>query len=384
MKCPYCGMEIENGLKKCPECFRDLTEEAQKLSEEGGAAAENAPAENKKHGFTGPQKIVFAAVAAVVAIAVIFLFRGGNGENPDSKVATMGDYSLNNRDFNYYYWSDYYSFVNTYNTDGSVFSLSKPLAEQQYDDGTTWQDYFMTTAVNNWRDITVAAAQAQKEGFELPSEYASALNSLESDLNSAAETLKLSGAEEYLQYSYGEYADLESFSEFLKTNYLASSYCDQIYSQLLEQYGSQTVSVPTVNIRHILISFDEFENAEEKANEIYQMVLSDPGDEEFFGDLANEYSSDPGSNTNGGLYKNVYDGMMVESFNDWCMDPQRQYGDTGLVETDYGWHIMFFCGKGDDLEVNDTSEVDKQYNAWLDSLITSEVKTDFSKAELYK
>ena len=76
--------------------------------------------------------------------------------------------------------------------------------------------------------------------------------------------------------------------------------------------------------------------------------------------------------------------MMVESFNDWCMDPQRQYGDTGLVETDYGWHIMFFCGKGDDLEVNDTSEVDKQYNAWLDSLITSEVKTDFSKAELYK
>ena len=135
-------------------------------------------------------------MAAVVAIAVIFLFRGGNGEKPDSKVATMGDYSLNNRDFNYYYWSDYYSFVNTYNTDGSVFSLSKPLADQQYDDGTTWQDYFMTTAVNNWRDITAAAAQAQKEGFELPSEYASALNSLESDLNSAAETLKLSGAED--------------------------------------------------------------------------------------------------------------------------------------------------------------------------------------------
>ena len=98
----------------------------------------------------------------------------------------------------------------------------------------------------------------------------------------------------------------------------------------MEQYGSQTVSVPTVNIRHILISFDEFENAEEKANEIYQMVLSDPGDEEFFGDLANEYSSDPGSNTNGGLYKNVYDGMMVESFNDWCMDPQRQTATRGL------------------------------------------------------
>ena len=33
---------------------------------------------------------------------------------------------------------------------------------------------------------------------------------------------------------------------------------------------------------------------------------------------------------------------MVTEFNDWCFDESRQYGDTGLVRTTYGYHVMFF------------------------------------------
>ena len=33
---------------------------------------------------------------------------------------------------------------------------------------------------------------------------------------------------------------------------------------------------------------------------------------------------------------------MVEPFEQWCFDESRQYGDTGLVRTSYGYHIMFF------------------------------------------
>ena len=35
---------------------------------------------------------------------------------------------------------------------------------------------------------------------------------------------------------------------------------------------------------------------------------------------------------------------MVETFNDWCFDPSRQVGDTGIVKTNYGYHVMYFCG----------------------------------------
>ena len=53
---------------------------------------------------------------------------------------------------------------------------------------------------------------------------------------------------------------------------------------------------------------------------------------ESFGALAEEYSDDPGSNTNGGLYEQVAPGVMFEGFNDWIFADGRAIGDTGLVE----------------------------------------------------
>ena len=35
---------------------------------------------------------------------------------------------------------------------------------------------------------------------------------------------------------------------------------------------------------------------------------------------------------------------MVDTFNDWCFDEKRETGDNGTVETEYGWHIMYYSG----------------------------------------
>ena len=57
---------------------------------------------------------------------------------------------------------------------------------------------------------------------------------------------------------------------------------------------------------------------------------------------------------------------MVAAFNDWCFDSSRQPGDTGIVETDYGYHIMYFVGT--DLpywQVKVTSTLrDKDFGDW--------------------
>ena len=37
--------------------------------------------------------------------------------------------------------------------------------------------------------------------------------------------------------------------------------------------------------------------------------------------------------------------MMVPTFNDWCFDAGRKPGDSGIVETDFGYHIMYFVGQ---------------------------------------
>lgn len=113
---------------------------------------------------------------------------------------------------------------------------------------------------------------------------------------------------------------------------------------------------PYINVRHILIMTDaqgetptdeEKAKAKEEAQQIFDSWKAGEATEESFAALANEKSEDPGSNTNGGLYKNVAPGKMVEEFNDWCFDASRKPGDTGLVETTYGCHIMYFSGPGE-------------------------------------
>ena len=103
---------------------------------------------------------------------------------------------------------------------------------------------------------------------------------------------------------------------------------------------------PTVNVRHILVSeetCETLEKAKEKADAILSEWKSGDATSATFGELAAQYSED-GNAADGGLYTGVYQGQMVETFNDWCFDKTRKEGDTGIVETDYGYHVMYFEG----------------------------------------
>lgn len=104
------------------------------------------------------------------------------------------------------------------------------------------------------------------------------------------------------------------------------------------------------NVRHILITTAENDGSEAKAkakaDEIYDEWKKGDATEDSFAALAEKYSKDPGSQTNGGLYTDVSYGQMVAEFNDWLFDANRKVGDTGIVKTSYGFHIMYFCGNG--------------------------------------
>ncbi len=106
---------------------------------------------------------------------------------------------------------------------------------------------------------------------------------------------------------------------------------------------------PTVDVRHILITpkteGDDYK-ASTKANEIYDRWLAGEATEESFAELVIEYSEDTGSASTGGLYPAVTPGQMVAEFNDWCFDENRKSGDSEIVKTDYGYHIMYFVKAG--------------------------------------
>ncbi len=134
----------------------------------------------------------------------------------------------------------------------------------------------------------------------------------------------------------------------------------------IKQYSTSVVYVlspasvsnrKTVNVRHVLIKPETNEKdaavttataKQWKAayNKAKDLLASWDKTEDAFAQLAKDNSAD-GSASEGGLYSNVVTGQMVNSFSAWCFDNARRVGDTGIVRTEYGYHIMYFSGKND-------------------------------------
>lgn len=145
----------------------------------------------------------------------------------------------------------------------------------------------------------------------------------------------------------------------------------------------------TRSVRHILVSFDSYETdseAYEKATEILDEYNKGDKTSESFAALAEKYTEDPGSQTTGGLYENFAEGEMVEPFEEWSFDKTRKKGDTDIVKTDYGYHIMYFESKGDAAwkgEVTTTlknvaydklyTEIEKTYKVEKDEKVINDV-----------
>lgn len=112
------------------------------------------------------------------------------------------------------------------------------------------------------------------------------------------------------------------------------------------------------NVRHILISFtddtsssseatdEQKKAAKASAEEIYKQWQSGAKTEDSFAALAKEKSKDTGSAADGGLISGITaNSNYVESFRNWATDSSRKTGDTGIIESEYGYHIMFYSGK---------------------------------------
>ncbi len=134
-------------------------------------------------------------------------------------------------------------------------------------------------------------------------------------------------------------------------------------------------------VRHILIKAEADENGEytdeakaaakARAEELYAEWKAGPATEESFAEMANEYSEDTGSNTNGGLYDSVRKGQMVEEFDEFCFAGHKS-GDTAIVYGESGsyagYHIIYYVGEGE-LCSNEIARTDLQ-SADLESWLT--------------
>lgn len=144
------------------------------------------------------------------------------------------------------------------------------------------------------------------------------------------------------------------------------------------------------NVRHILVSFEggtedddgnttysdeEKAAAKSEAEELLAQWKAGEATEESFIALAKEKSDDTGSKEEGGLIEDIHrESSYVENFRAWAIDSSRQVGDTGIVESTYGYHIMFYVGE-DELTYRDylikTDLTTEDMESWYEGILES-------------
>ncbi len=123
---------------------------------------------------------------------------------------------------------------------------------------------------------------------------------------------------------------------------------DLTYTVYMLVKPMSAIDYDTKDVRHILITSSSYESDDEAkaaAEEILAEISKEKTEESFIS-LVEKYSEDTASVADGGLYKDIELGEMVEPFEEWCYDESRTEGDTDIVKTDYGYHIMYFVGNG--------------------------------------
>lgn len=299
-----------------------------------------------------------------------------------SQVAvTMEGASLTNGQLSVWYWQTYYDLLNSLGYYASLYGLdtTKPLDQQTCtltEVPMTWEQFLLEQTVNNYQSYMALRLEAEKANITLSQENQATLDGLEDSLSTAASQYGYDSAEAMLQADYGAGVTLEDYKEFLLTLMLGDQYYQEqvlllkpteqevsdYYTENQDTFTEKGIlrdgTPATIDVRHILLQPEEeaagtddsgskvyteeqMKEARAAAQDVLDQWLAGEKTEDNFGELAKAYSAD-GSSSAGGLYKGVTPGQMVPTFNDWCFDPARQPGDYGLVETQFGVHVMYF------------------------------------------
>lgn len=147
---------------------------------------------------------------------------------------------------------------------------------------------------------------------------------------------------EYYGINEEELARILEESEFNKL------VAEKVYNKISHKnHSHKDINKPieefTYDIRHILILTEN--RTDEEAKEIAEGLLRRLNSGESFEILANEYSEDPGSNENGGLYENIKLGQFVKEIEEVGVNGKVAKIHKDLVKTPYGYHIVKLEGR---------------------------------------
>ena len=298
----------------------------------------------------------------------------------DAVIATMGGKSLTNAQLQIYYRMQVLEFLNYYGgyVEQLELDISQPLSEQPcyFDEAKTWEQYLLEIAIQTWQNYQVIGLLAEEAGYQLEGEWKESMDQLPEDLKKQATDGGYESVDALLKEVIGPSCTEELYTKFVGLAYLCEAYYGTISEQMIPTdeeiatYFDENAATFAENgitkemgniadVRHILVcpkggttdettgtttySEEEWQACYAEAEKILNEWKNGAATEQSFAELVATYTEDTGSATTGGLYEDIAPGASyVENFLNWAIDANRKTGDTDIVKTEYGYHIMYY------------------------------------------
>ncbi|MBW7453126.1 peptidylprolyl isomerase [Paenibacillus sepulcri] len=152
--------------------------------------------------------------------------------------------------------------------------------------------------------------------------------------------------------------------------------------QIKSRFDQTKSDYNIVSVRHILVTTSDPQTGEtvrtdaealERANKV-KGLLDDGGD---WNELAKEYSDDPGSSGNGGLYENEQSNAWIAEFKDAANT--QPIGTVGApVKSDYGYHVI----KVEKRDTKTFEQLSAEDKLEIKKMIAAEAMSNFMNKEL--
>ena len=214
--------------------------------------------------------------------------------------------------------------------------------------------FFDEATLENFSELTVKYAPEEQKTYYQGSDAQSSL------LGAPYSDVEQYFGKDAAKWAFDKDRKVGDKKIFTEKNKDGSIYTDVL---LIKELPVRDDTKQPLDVRHILIATEETkqevdkdgnpsgttkkqirtkEEAKKLAEDILNKWVKDGAKEKDFIELANKKSDDHGSKDNGGLYEGVTkQSNYVKPFLDWCFADGRKVGDYGIVETEYGYHIMY-------------------------------------------
>ncbi len=299
----------------------------------------------KQEKKTMPVYVKFGIAALVVLAAIVggllIWLNAASGY-----VATIGNEKIGVKEYNFYLT------IQKQNMYYQAYALDSTLTEETFwkteIEGTTAIEYAKKSTLEGIRDVKVQLAKAKENKISLTSDEMKSIDSyvktnfIDPEEYGGGNRIR---ANKFFTDTYG--FGVDEFKNYQVNTSIIQKYQKKVMDEmnitedeLKAEYDKDPKKFDEVTVTHVLFLYEgkDGNRTKEESKKLADDTLAKVKAGEDIKELAKTLSEDTGITQNAGVYTFAKEGQYVPQFEDWAFD--ANVGDSGIVETDYGYHVM--------------------------------------------